>query len=94
MLFLVELKRGNIDVGVGTEQTVRGLDFCFVDTVFLMEVPRNAQEYIHLAGRVGRMGRRGSVVVMVEDNDPRNSTRLRRIHSQLRVVTHSNSYHV
>ena len=63
---------------MGTEQTVRGLDFCFVDTVFLMEKPRNAQEYIHLAGRVGR---RGSVVVMVGDNDPRNSTRLRRIHS-------------
>ena len=50
--------------------------FCFVDTVFLMEVPRNAQEYIHLAGRVGRIHRRGSVIVMVGDNDPRNSTRL------------------
>ena len=47
-----------------------------------MEVPRNAQEYIHLAGRVG------SVVVMVGDNDPRNSTRLRRIHFQLGVETH------
>ena len=92
--FLAELKRGDIDVVVGTEQTVRGLDFCFVDTVFLMEVPRNAQEYIHLAGRVGRMGRRGSVVVMVGDNDPRNSTRLRRIYSQLGVETNSNNYHL
>ena len=41
MQFLAELKRGNIDVGVGTEQTVRGLDYCFVDTVFLMVVPRS-----------------------------------------------------
>ena len=91
MQFLAELKRGDIDVVVSTEQTVRGLDYCFVDTVFLMEVPRNAQEYIHLAGRVGRMGRRRSVV---GDNDPRNSTRLRRIHTQLVVETHSNSYQV
>ena len=87
--FIAKLKRGEIDVIVGTEQTVRGLDFCFVDTVFLMEVPRNAQEYVHLAGRVGRMGRRGSVVVMVGDNDSRNSTRLERIHSQLGVETRS-----
>ena len=43
--FIAKLKRGEIDVIVGTERTVRGLDFCFVDTVFLMEVPRNAQEY-------------------------------------------------
>ena len=84
MQFLAELKRGDIDVVVSTEQTVRGLDYCFVDTVFLMEVPRKAQEYVHLAGR---MGRRGSVVVMVGDNDPRNSTRLRRIHTQLGVET-------
>ena len=54
-----------------------------------MEVPRNAQEYVHLAGRVGRMGRRGRVVVMVGDNDQRNSTRLKRIHSQLGVETFS-----
>ena len=83
--FLEEAKQGEINVLVGTEQTVRGLDFCFIDTVFLMEVPRNAQEYIHLAGRVGRMGQKGKVVVMIGEEDPRDMTRLRRIHSQLGV---------
>lgn len=83
--FLSHFRRGEVEVLVGTDQTVRGLDFCFVDTVFLMEAPRNAHEYIHLAGRVGRMGKCGRAVVIVDEEAPRDLVRLQRIHTQLGV---------
>ena len=40
----------------------RGLDLGAVDVVLLYELPRSADEYLHLAGRTGRNGRAGRVV--------------------------------
>ena len=67
--FLARFKSGQIQLAVGTEETVRGLDFPWVHTVYLMEVPRTAQEYLHLCGRVGRVGRAGQAVVLVVGNE-------------------------
>ena len=63
--FLARFQAGQIQLAVGTEETVRGLDFPWVRTVYLMEVPRTAQEYLHLCGRVGRVGRAGQAVVLL-----------------------------
>ena len=63
--FLDEFKSGKIPLVVGTEETVRGLDFTWLNTVYIMEVPRSASEYLHLCGRVGRLGRHGRAVVFV-----------------------------
>ena len=63
--FLTRFQAGEIQLAVGTEETVRGLDFPWVRTVYIMEAPRTAQEYLHLCGRVGRVGRAGQAVVFL-----------------------------
>ena len=65
--FLEDFKHGKIEMVVGTEETVRGLDFAWLSSVYLMVVPRTASEYLHLCGRVGRVGKHGRSIVIVED---------------------------
>ena len=68
---------------VCTEETVRGLDFMWLSSVYLMVVPRTASEYLHLCGRVGRVGRRGRAIVIVEDEKER--TRMKAHYMKLHV---------
>ena len=84
--FLKEFKNGDIEMVVGTEETVRGLDFSFVRTLYLTEVPRDGVEYLHLAGRVGRMGREGEVVVLIGgDKQDRDAGRLERMYKKFDI---------
>ncbi len=64
--FLADFESGRISLVVGTEETVRGLDFPWLNMVYISEVPRSASEYLHLCGRVGRLGRAGRAVVFVD----------------------------
>ena len=81
--FLRKFKNGDIEMVVGTEETVRGLDFSFVRTLYLTEVPRDGVEYLHLAGRVGRMGREGEVVVLIGgEKQDRDTGRLERMYKK------------
>ena len=81
--FLAEFKSGKIQLAVGTQETVRGLDFTWLNTVYLTEVPRNASDYLHMCGRVGRLGREGKVVVLVAGDH--EQSRLLRQFSRLGV---------
>ncbi len=76
-----KFESGEIQLMVGNEETVRGLDFPFLETVYLMEVPRSATEYLHSSGRVGRCGREGQVVVFVET--PQEIARMKRVYERL-----------
>ena len=66
-----KFESGEIELMVATEETVRGLDFAWLSTVYLMVVPRTAKDYLHLCGRVGRVGQHGRAVVIVEDERER-----------------------
>lgn len=48
--FLEDFKSGEVELVVATEETVRGLDFTWLNTVYLMVVPPTAKEYLHLCG--------------------------------------------
>ncbi|CAM9619416.1 unnamed protein product [Discosporangium mesarthrocarpum] len=50
---------------VTSEDSARGLHFNDVDYVFMMKRPRNPDEYVHLAGRTGRLGKEGNVVSLM-----------------------------
>jgi superfamily II DNA/RNA helicase len=50
------------------EDSGRGLDLAGVEHVFVM-YPTEAEEYVHLAGRVGRLGQFGSGVVTTIGNE-------------------------
>ena len=81
--FLSDFKSGGAQLVIGTEETVRGLDFTWLNMVYLMEVPRNVSEYLPLCGRVGRLGRPGRTVVFV--NGDQELKRLLLHYSRLKV---------
>ena len=89
--FLKKFETGTIQLVIGTEETVRGLDFPFLEVMYLTEVPRNAGEYLHAAGRVGRCGREGKVIVIVENG--KEMARLMKIYEQLRIKQYEESYY-
>ncbi|XP_073461229.1 probable ATP-dependent RNA helicase DDX28 [Aquarana catesbeiana] len=60
-------QKGQTDVLVCTNVASRGLDSCRVGTVFNFDFPDNIEDYMHRAGRVGRVGSKsqGSVLSFV-----------------------------
>jgi superfamily II DNA/RNA helicase len=55
-------KYGDISVLLATPNSIRGLDFPALTHVYTLFLPANdPREYLHLAGRVGRIGQQGSV---------------------------------
>ena len=90
--FLDMFKNGEIQVAVGTEESVRGLDFPWIRTVYLTEVPRSSEEYLHLCGRVGRMNNPGRAVVLLS-NPGKDLPRLLRFYRKLGVEGSDISLH-
>lgn len=83
--FLTDFRTGKINVVVGTEETVRGLDFKELNHVYLTEVAKNIDEYLHLAGRVGRQGRPGTATTLVSTKDPREEIRMKLEYRRLQL---------
>ena len=55
-------KEGEISVLLATPNSIRGLDFPALTHVYTLFLPtEDPREYLHLAGRVGRIGQQGSV---------------------------------
>jgi superfamily II DNA/RNA helicase len=54
---------------VTTEASIRGLDLPELSHVFIARVPDNEVDYSHVAGRVGRFGREGKVVLFLEGKE-------------------------
>ncbi|KAH7883486.1 hypothetical protein F5I97DRAFT_1929759 [Phlebopus sp. FC_14] len=54
---------------VSTLATTRGIDFPELSHVFLLGLPqgRDGDAYLHIAGRVGRFGRHGKVITVLEE---------------------------
>lgn len=60
-----QFKAGDTSVMLATPNSVRGLDFVNLTHVYTLYLPTNdPREYLHLAGRVGRIGQMGSVLGM------------------------------
>lgn len=59
---LEAFRRGRIRVLVSTEIAARGLDVKEISHVFNLDLPTDADHYVHRAGRCGRVGRPGTVV--------------------------------
>lgn len=55
----------------------------WLDKVFLMNVPRSALQYLHISGRVGRLGKPGQALVVVDSK--KEIERLGRIYREVHV---------
>jgi ATP-dependent RNA helicase DDX52/ROK1 len=60
---MASFRRGEVWVIVTTDLLARGVDFRGLNGVVNYDVPGSAAAYVHRAGRTGRAGRRGGVVV-------------------------------
>jgi ATP-dependent RNA helicase DeaD len=73
---------GKTDFLLTTEQVARGLDFGYLSQVYILFPPKDATTYLHLAGRVGRMGKPGTSTLIV---DPENKLALELLQKQLNL---------
>ncbi|MCH4034243.1 MAG: DEAD/DEAH box helicase [Lachnospiraceae bacterium] len=68
---LEQFRSGQVDVMVATDVAARGLDIPDVSHVFNMDLPSEAENYIHRIGRTGRAGHSGiSVSLVCEEELP------------------------
>jgi superfamily II DNA/RNA helicase len=68
---LAAFKAGEVDLLVATDVAARGLDIADQPAVFNIDVPFNAEDYVHRIGRTGRAGASGLAVTLVTRDDAR-----------------------
>ncbi|KAG0051390.1 hypothetical protein BGZ83_003813 [Gryganskiella cystojenkinii] len=54
---------------VAHEANARGLDLPGLSHVYIVGIPSAPSSYLHMAGRTGRMGQKGTVVTILRDDD-------------------------
>lgn len=65
-------KKGEVDLLICTDVAARGLDIKDVPAVFNLDIPFNAEDYVHRIGRTGRAGASGLAISFVSGRDARN----------------------
>ena len=65
-------KQGQVDLLVCTDVAARGLDIKDVPAVFNVDIPFNAEDYVHRIGRTGRAGASGLAITFVSSRDARS----------------------
>ena len=66
---LGEFKSGELRLLVASDVAARGLDIPAVSHVFNVDIPRNADDYVHRIGRTGRAGMKGEAITIVTPED-------------------------
>jgi ATP-dependent RNA helicase RhlE len=66
---LDSFKKGDVDLLVCTDVAARGLDIKDVPAVFNLDIPFNAEDYVHRIGRTGRAGASGLAITFVSGNN-------------------------
>ena len=64
-------KKGEVDLLVCTDVAARGLDIKDVPAVFNIDIPFNAEDYVHRIGRTGCAGAQGQSISFVSASDQR-----------------------
>jgi ATP-dependent RNA helicase DeaD len=62
---LAKLRAGEVEVVVCTDIAARGIDVDHITQVVNLDLPENAEVYVHRIGRTGRAGRAGRALTMV-----------------------------
>lgn len=66
---MANLRDGTRPVLVTTAMAARGLDIPECSHVYLFDMPATAEDYLHAAGRSGRIGRPGQVTVLCAERE-------------------------
>ncbi|HLQ35416.1 MAG TPA: DEAD/DEAH box helicase [Chloroflexota bacterium] len=82
---LNEFAAGKVRILIATNVASRGLDIPDVSHVVNYDMPEDLDTYVHRVGRTARMGKRGTAVTFVSENDLEMFEQLRsRLKDQLR----------
>src|SRR3989344_2128423 len=61
--------RGKPHILVATTVAARGLHINNVTHIFIYDVPKNSEEYVHQIGRTARAGETGKAITLLSEND-------------------------
>jgi len=64
-----EFSTGACSILISTDIAARGIDIKHVERIIMFDFPESAVEYLHRAGRTGRMGASGRVTSLVSKKD-------------------------
>lgn len=64
-----EFSTGACSILISTDIAARGIDIKHVERIIMFDFPESAVEYLHRAGRTGRMGAHGRVTSLVSKKD-------------------------
>ena len=67
--FKKEFNSGKIQMALATEDSIRGIDFVTLEYVFLLAPAKDANSYLHLSGRTGRLNNKGVAVSIITDDE-------------------------
>ena len=73
---MARFKAGEIRHMVTTDVASRGIDIEDLSHVFIFSTPDSPEQYIHRAGRTGRVGKSGRAISLVSAHDLMNFNRL------------------
>ncbi|WP_139311334.1 DEAD/DEAH box helicase [Bacillus sp. MRMR6] len=79
---LKAFRDGKLKMLIATDIAARGLDIQGVTHVVQIDIPRDIDQYVHRAGRTGRMGASGTVISLVTEREERE---LKRYSHELKV---------
>ncbi len=68
---VTKLKRGSIDILIGTDVVARGLDVERISHVINYDIPYDTESYVHRIGRTGRAGRSGEAILFISRREQR-----------------------
>ncbi len=66
-----KLKKGVIDILIGTDVVARGLDVERISHVINYDIPYDTESYVHRIGRTGRAGRSGEAILFITKREQR-----------------------
>ncbi|MBQ7497168.1 MAG: DEAD/DEAH box helicase [Selenomonas sp.] len=75
--------KGKVRLLLATDVAARGLDIPGIDYVVNLDVPENAQAYLHRAGRTARAGAHGTVITLA---DIKEAYKLELLEKQLKIA--------